>query len=76
MKFRDKLLVLPSEQMMNVVDYGEIFVRTLLYHKIRRHILHDISITKQFSPPIPLAFGHLPYTDDRNYRPHLQLIYP
>ena len=28
-----------------------------------------------FSLLIPLAFEHLPCTDYRNYRPHLQLIY-
>jgi len=32
-------------------------------------------LSNKFSPPVPLAFEHLPCTDDRNYRPHLQLIY-
>jgi len=32
-------------------------------------------LSNKLSPLIPLAFGRLPYTDVRNYRPHLQLIY-
>jgi hypothetical protein len=32
-------------------------------------------LSNKFSTLIPLAFGRLPYADDRNYRQHLQLIY-
>jgi len=32
-------------------------------------------LSNKFSPLIPSAIGRLPYTDDTNYRLHLQLIY-
>jgi len=60
--------------MKKVSDCDKIFVRTLVpQYSVT---LFTISVlSNKFSPLIPLAFGRLPYTDDRNYRPHLQLIY-
>ena len=46
-----------------------------LYHKPRVTFFTISVLSNKFSPPIPLAFWRLPYTDDRNYKPHLQLIY-
>ena len=46
-----------------------------LYHKYGVTFFTISVLSNKFSPPVPSAFGHLPYTDDRNYRSHLQLIY-
>ena len=45
------------------------------YHKCSVKFFTPSVLSKKFSPLIPSEFGRLPCTDDRNYRPHLQLIY-
>ena len=58
--------------MIKAADCDKTFVRTTYYGVT----FFTISVlSNKFSPLIPSAFGRLPYTDDRNYRPHLQLIY-
>ena len=72
--FRFYLLLPPLERRKKVSDCDKIFVRTLV-PQYGVTIFTISVLSNKFSPLISLAFKRLPYTDDRNYRPHPQSIY-
>jgi hypothetical protein len=52
-----------------------LYVRTVCTIKYGVTFFTISVLSDKISPPVPSAFGCLIYTDDRNYRPHLHLIY-